>query len=480
MAATSITSGKGTKNDCILVLTHELLDQEGLPIDLSSQQLAYINSRLQQNHSLTTLDLLGSYLFVCQQPTDEEGYKNAEALRNIGHQITQTLNQNNNKRIVLHELPQATEHLLYIAEGIALSNYQFLKYKLNQEEQRNALQEILIAGGDHLQTEIQKMNNLIGGTSAARNLVNEPLSYLTAEQLSKEIEMLAQEAGFEVDVFHKQKIEELGMGGLLSVNRGSMTPPTFNILEWKPQQPVNDQPFILVGKGVVYDTGGMSLKSTANAMDFMKADMGGAATVIGTLYATAKSALPVHVIGLVPATDNRPGQNAFVPGDVITMYDGSSVEVMNTDAEGRLILADALTFAKDYNPSLVIDFATLTGSAARAIGSKGLVYMGTADERIKDQLENSGRKVYERLVEFPFWEEYRTHLQSDIADLKNVGGAEAGAIVAGKFLQHFIDYPWLHFDIAGPAFLHHNDRYRGKNGTGVGVRLMHNFLAAQA
>ncbi len=270
------------------------------------------------------------------------------------------------------------------------------------------------------------------------------------------------------------------MGGLLAVNQGSIEPPTFTDMEWKPKRAVNKKPFVLVGKGVVYDTGGLSLKPTLNSMDYMKCDMAGGAVVGSTLYAIAKAKLPVHIIGLVPATDNRPDGNAYTPGDVVTMYSGLTVEVLNTDAEGRMILADALHFAKQYHPELVMEFSTLTGAAAVAVGHFGIVCMGNADNRVKKELHESANHVYERLVEFPFWDEYDELLKSDIADIKNIGGAAAGAITAGRFLSKFVDYPYMHFDIAGPAFNRTYDSYRNKNATGVGVRFMFEFFRNKA
>ena len=216
------------------------------------------------------------------------------------------------------------------------------------------------------------------------------------------------------------------MGGLLAVNLGSKHPPTFSILEWKPAKAKNKKPIVLVGKGVVYDTGGLSLKPTANSMDMMKSDMAGAATVIGTMMAVAQAKLPIHVIALVPSTDNRPGHDAYVPGDVIRMYSGSTVEILNTDAEGRLILADALHYAKKYDPELVLDFATLTGSAARAVGPEAICYMGNTDRSVKEQVESSGHAVHERLIEFPLWKEYGEYLKSNVADLKNLGAILPG------------------------------------------------------
>jgi leucyl aminopeptidase len=208
----------------------------------------------------------------------------------------------------------------------------------------------------------------------------------------------------------------------------------------------------------------------------MKSDMAGAAVTGSVMYAIAREKLPVHVIALVPATDNRPDGNAYTPGDVITMMSGLKVEVLNTDAEGRMILADALHYAKRFKPELVMEFSTLTGAAAAAIGHYGIVCMGKCDEVILKKLKESGNNVYERLAEFPFWDEYDELIKSDIADIKNIGGATGGAITAGRFLQRFVDYPYMHFDIAGPSFTKSNDSYRGKNGTGSGVRFIYDFL----
>lgn len=363
------------------------------------------------------------------------------------------------------------------AEGIVLANYQFLKYVSNKEKLQSSLRQINLLEEHISNKNVTLLNCILEGICTARNLVNEPLSYLTAPQLSKEIEALGSAAGFSVKVLDKAAIKELKMGGLLAVNQGSNTPPTFSILEWKPDQINNQKPIVLVGKGVVYDTGGVSLKPTTNSMDFMKCDMAGSAAVIGTIYALAKANCPIHVIGLVPATDNRPGVDAYVPGDVITMHSGSTVEVMNTDAEGRMLLADALHYAKEYNPELVIDVATLTGSAAHAIGNQGAVFMGTAPNTTKNALQLAGLETHERLVEFPLWDEYEDMLKSDVADLKNLGGSSAGAITAGKFLEHFTDYSWIHIDMAGMAFMHHEDAYRVKGGTGYGVQLLFNFLS---
>jgi leucyl aminopeptidase len=208
--------------------------------------------------------------------------------------------------------------------------------------------------------------------------------------------------------------------------------------------------------------------------------MAGAATVAGAIAAVARARLPLHVVALVPATDNRPGGNAITPGDVIRMHGGLTVELMNTDAEGRLILADALSYGERYDPALVITVATLTGAAARAIGSQGSVVMGTADEKTFARLAEAGDLVHERTARFPFWPEYERELESPIADLKNLGGDSAGAITAGKFLARFTTRPLIHMDIAGTAFLSKADQYRPRGGTGVGVRLLYRFLERMA
>lgn len=406
---------------------------------------------------------------VLKKDADPESY---EVARKAGATLAGWLNSHRVKAVQIEGVQAEM-----IAEGCALGNYKYTELFSKPEKKKNALVDIHVP--DLSEEAYQDVSIRVEATCVARDLVNAPVLQLNAEKLAYTAKKLGEECGFQVEIFNKKKIESLKMGGLLGVNKGSPDPPTFSIMEYKPDNPRNSKPIILVGKGVVYDTGGLSLKPST-AMDTMKSDMGGSAAVIGTMVAVSKAKLDVHVIGLVPATDNRPGGNAITPGDVITMYDGTTVEVMNTDAEGRLILADALHYAKKFNPKLVIDLATLTGAAARAIGTQGIVAMGNADNKVFDQLSDSGARVHERLAIFPFWKEYSKMLKSDIADMKNIGGPEAGAITAGKFLEHFTDYPYVHFDIAGPAFLSSPDGYRTKGGTGVGVRILYDFIKNKA
>lgn len=413
------------------------------------------------------------FVFFNQKETAD---KQAESLRKQGAQLQKTINQQKTTELTLINCSSNKDAAFHFAEGLTLASYQFLKYKSDAKQLKNSLQNIYFDKQSILPKQLELLQVTMDAMAHVRNLVNEPLQYLTAEQFSKDIETLGKEGKFRVTVLEKAKIEQLKMGGILAVNRGSILPPTFTIMEHRPTKPINKKPIVLVGKGIVYDTGGLSLKPTANSMDLMKSDMSGGALVTGIMYVAGMLDLPIHLIALVPATENRPGVNAYVPGDVITMYDGTTVEVLNTDAEGRLVLADALHYAKKYQPELVMDFATLTGAASRAIGDYGIVCMGNAEDKIKNQLKKSGDAQHERLAEFPFWEEYAALLKSDIADLKNIGGAEGGAITAGKFLEHFVAYPWMHFDIAGVSFHTKAKDYRPSGGTAYGLRMIIDFL----
>ena len=454
-----------------------LKDQQELSeLSLNEAEQQWVTGKLEQEKSIIPINRYNSFLFIVKINEKDEQHKTIEAYRKAGHELSGQLRKESIREIQLAGKGVALENGLALLEGLMLSAYSFEKYKSKKTEPSKLLERVNFNHPEVREEQLKELSQLALATWVARDLVNEPAIYLSATQLSRDIEQLGEEAGFNVEVFEEAKIQSLKMGGLLAVNAGSQQPPTFTILEYKPEKAVNSQPVVLVGKGVVYDTGGLSLKPTAGSMDMMKSDMAGAAAVVGALYAVASNNLPVHVVGLIPATDNRPGENAITPGDVISMCNGKTVEILNTDAEGRLILADALTYASRYNPMLVIDLATLTGAAVRAIGPEGIVCMGTAEQEQKQALFRAGNQVYERLVEFPLWEEYEKQIESDIADIKNIGGTNAGATTAGMFLKHFISYPWMHLDIAGPAFLTRPDSYRGKGGTGAGVRLLYQFI----
>jgi len=456
-------------------------DQEAGTIIRDKKQLSHASERLKKKKEVTLLNPYDPLeMLVALDSSDVPKNSRLESARKAASGVHSVLKDLDLASVTVYNEGVEQEECIAFAEGLALSSYQFRKYLTGDSVEAHKLEEIGLVDTGLTDLHVENLQNLVRAVYLTRNLVNEPLSYLTAVQLSNEIESMGKEAGFSVEVFNKKKIESLKMGGLLAVNKGSVDPPTFSILTWKPEAAVNKHPVVLVGKGVVYDTGGLSLKPTQDSMDYMKCDMGGAAAVAGAMYALAKNSLPVWVVGLIPATDNRPDGNAYVPGDVVSMYDGTTVEVLNTDAEGRMLLADALSYARQYDPELVIELSTLTGSAQMAIDKYGMVGMGNASREVMETLKESGEYTSERIAEFPFWDEYRELLKSDIADLKNIGGKYAGAITAGKFLEHFTDYPYIHLDIAGPAYNKAPFNYRGKGGSGIGVRILFNYFLSRS
>ncbi len=445
---------------------------------LTKEQINYINNDINiNNKKFICINTLSRFVYVMIIDNEKNHYSVLEQIRKHGATIADSINNEKYSSFcIINELSNA-DYSLALAEGASLGNYQFIKHKPSAKKTANTLKTIYVIDKKITTTHLSNLSIAIDATLKARDLVNEPVNKLNATELANAFKSMGKSAGFKVEVFNKAKIKQLKMGGLLAVNQGSVDPPTFSIMEYKPKNAKNKKPYVLVGKGVVYDTGGLSLKPTPNSMDLMKCDMAGAATVGCAMYAIAKAKLNVHVIALVPSTDNRPGFNAFAPGDIITMMDGSTVEMLNSDAEGRMILADALHYAKRYNPELTIELSTLTGAAAAAIGQYGIVSMGTATDEQKTKLTVSGLRMHERLAEFPFWDEYDELIKSDIADQKNLGGPYGGAITAGKFLVKYTNYPYMHFDIAGPAFVSAKDSYRGKGGTGYGVRLLFDFFS---
>lgn len=447
--------------------------------ELSKSESRFIQDEFKKGIDFIELNQLTRKIFVVVVSEKSKYHLTLEAFRNAGNQMLNVLNRNKSKEIVLCT-SISKEYTSSFIEGFVLSNYRFDKYLTKKEDYSKVLK---IQHASLSKNDLLEITNVCEGTFACRDLVNEPVWFLNTQQYAKEMIKLGKLSGFKVEILNKKKIESLKMGGLLAINKGSIDPPTFNILEWKPTNRKNTKPLILVGKGIVFDTGGLSLKPTPNSMDLMKSDMGGSAAVVGAMYSIAKSNLPYHIIGLIPVTDNRPGENAVAPGDIITMFDKTTVEVLNTDAEGRVVMADALSYAKKYKPETVIDIATLTGSAIKSIGIRASVIVGN-DDKLQQELAKCGEKVYERLAILPFWEDYAEEMKSTIADLNNLGSSNAGAITAGKFLEHFVDnggnsYPWAHIDIAGPSFLGKENTYRPAGGTGVGVRLIYDYVKSK-
>ncbi|MDT8393778.1 MAG: leucyl aminopeptidase [Bacteroidales bacterium] len=443
---------------------------------LTEEERSFVRKQVKkQEKDFITINRLNKFVFLQFVNKKKTGHHSLEEMRKAGNKIYNLLAESKEESVTIIDFTAKGMRVLALAEGMSLSSYQFLKYKTGKDDKPSSLKELKILSHAIKKEDAQHLNILRDAVFRCRDMVNEPVVELNAEKLAETIKEMGIECGARVEVMGKKKIESLKMGGLLAVNKGSFDLPTFTVMEWKPMEPVNEKPYVLVGKGIVYDTGGMNIK-TGNYMENMKSDMAGAATMASVLYAIARSRLNVHVIALIPATDNRLNGNAYVSGDVVTMHNGMTVEVINTDAEGRMILADALSYAKNYKPELVIDAATLTGAASRAIGKYGVVAMQADADKPMEKLKDAGEAVYERIAEFPFWEEYAELIKSEIADIKNIGGSDAGMITAGKFLQKFTAYPFIHLDIAGPAFIDKKDKYMTAGGTGFGVRLLVEFF----
>jgi len=471
----SISKVSNISSDASLIYIITDLSQLGAA-EVSDKELAYIKKRVKtdKNQKRFFLNRLDQMVAIIISDPSIKRTDHLEKIRREGAAVWQKMKEEESYFLGIVNYTNDPEVTLACAEGIVLNSYSFSKYKT--EGAKSTSIQLVLSDEQVTEAQISELNYLCEAVFLSRDLVNEPVGTLTSVRLGEVVQELSAKYGFTSEVYGKTKIEALKMGGLLGVNQGSIDPPTFSILEWKPENTINTEPYVLVGKGVVFDTGGVNLKTPAGSMDTMKCDMGGAAAVIGAISAIALNKLPVHVVGLIPATDNRLNGNTIVPGDVLTMHNGKTVEVMNTDAEGRLILGDALSFSEKYKPKLVIDLATLTGNAAIALGAHGTVGMGTADEEVMSSLKEAGEDVCERIVWFPFWSEYDELIKSEVADIKNVGGRDGGAITAGKFLAHFVTSPWIHLDIAGPAFITSSDSYRPVGGTAVGVRMLYRFF----
>ena len=363
-----------------------------------------------------------------------------------------------------------------IAEGLAQGVWQYNEMKQRDEDNKKpSLDRLDILASDNTNEwqEGHRRGAAVGaGQTFARSIQVLPGNICTPTYLGNVARDLAQRHGFEATILDKAAIVKEKMGALLSVAQGSAEEPRFIALEYKGS---GSPPVVLVGKGVTFDTGGISIKPAQN-MEDMKYDMSGAAAVLGTFEALGRLKPKVHVVGLIPSTENMPSGTAVKPGDVVTSHLGKTIEVINTDAEGRLILCDALSYARRYKPAAVIDIATLTGAIVVALGHSAAGVMGS-DDRLVEELRAAGEKAGERVWPLPLWDDYRDLMKSDIADVKNSGGRPAGSISAGWFLREFVDgFPWAHLDIAGTAYSDREDPARVKGPTGMGVRLFMEFV----
>jgi len=363
-----------------------------------------------------------------------------------------------------------------ICEGVFLTQYNTKKYYSKQEY--HSFDEIIFFTDSpkytHEANEALKDAKIVcDAVLVARDLENEPSNYLYPEKFAEFVKKSSLKAGYQVTIFDEKKISQLNMGGVLAVGKGSHNSPKFLILQYFGSNK-SEKPVVLVGKGVTFDSGGISLKP-ALGMEAMKMDMGGAAAVVGAFEAVARLKSKINLIGLIPAVENMPSGHAYKPGDVIKSYSGKTIEIENTDAEGRLILADALEYAANYKPKVVIDICTLTGAAVICFGHLLAGLMGN-DKELKSKIFEAGEKTSERVWELPIYDEYDKLMNSEIADIKNTGPArQAGTIMGGIFLKKFVDnkFPWAHLDIASVAFnvAESQEEYQQTGATGFGVRL---------
>jgi leucyl aminopeptidase len=454
-------------------------DQVPERLKLGKSEIDYAQTQLKAREEYVFINSYNRCTYLIRLKDGISHFKVREELRRTSYNLRKLIKGNNHSELVITSDKAYAGAVEDFTEGLLLSFYSFEKYKTKADDTKNFYPSKLLLHGELTDSDLKWLVDITDAVYFTRNLIIEPVNQLNATALAEEIKKTGDSAGFKVEVLTKGKIEALKMGGLLAVNKGSVDPPVFCILEWHPANCLNNKPIVLIGKGIVYDTGGLNIK-TGEFMSGMNGDMAGAATVTGVMYTIAKTGIPLHIVGLIPSTDNRPGGNAYTQGDIITMFNKMTVEIGNTDAEGRLILADAISYASKYSPELIIDVATLTGSAAMTFGNQAIAVMTNADRKYINLLEECGNDVYERIAELPFWDEYGELLKSDIADLRNIGGREAGAIIAGKFLERFAEYPLIHMDIAGTEMLKKDDYYRLKSGVGSGLRLLATFLRRMA
>ena len=363
------------------------------------------------------------------------------------------------------------------AEGVFYGNYSFDKYK-TEEKKKQSLEVLICYQNKSIAEKAAASARIImDGVNFTRDLQNEPSANLTPAELALRIKKQLGKEKIKITVFDEKEIKKRKMGGVLAVGSGSSNPPRFIVIEYKPASKTKLKKIVLVGKGVTFDSGGISIKPAADMWE-MKADMSGAAVVAGTILAAATSKLPVEITGVIAAVENMPSGTAFKPGDIVKTASGKTIEIDNTDAEGRVTLSDAIDYASKLKPDAIIDLATLTGAVVVALG-EFVAGLFTKDETLAEVLYNAGLKTNDRVWRMPMWDEYAKLNKSEIADVKNLGGRWGGAISAAKFLEVFVDkkIPWAHLDIAGPAIANGYNNYTKTYMTGYGVRLLLEFLS---
>ena len=369
-----------------------------------------------------------------------------------------------------------------VTEGALLGLYSFRRH-ITKEAEHGEIKQLLIVGDDETKLSIleqgcHKGKVLAEATNLARDMVNEPANYMTPNHMAEMAAKLAETYGLELSVLEREQMQELGMGALLGVAQGSRQPPKFIVLHYRGDDSTG-RDLALVGKGITFDSGGISIKPSEK-MDEMKGDMAGGAAVMAAISAIAQLKPKINVTAIIPATENLPGGSALKPGDILTAMNGKTIEIVSTDAEGRLILADALSYAKKLGAELMVDVATLTGACRIALGDVCTGGFGNNQELV-DKVIAAGAEAGELIWQMPMYEEYKEQNKSDVADIKNIGGKYGGAITAAQFLAEFVgDTPWVHLDIVGTSLSEKEQTYRVKGATGVPVRTLVNLTLSLA
>lgn len=366
-----------------------------------------------------------------------------------------------------------------MVEGAGLALYRFSKYKVKEDTNAKYIDEVRIVDEERetfRETEkgVLEGKIIFGSVNFARDLVNHPANDMTPTILAETAKKMAKTNRIKCTVLSRPQLKKLGMGAFLGVSQGSQEPPRFIILEYHGGKR-GERPAVIVGKSITFDSGGISLKPS-EGMGKMKYDMSGGAITLGVLRAASMLRIPLNLVGLLPATENMPSGTAIRPGDILRSMSGRTIEIISTDAEGRLALADALYYATRYKPKWIIDIATLTGACVIALGNHAIGMLGN-DKELKERVTRAGEDVWERVWEMPLWDDYFEQIKSPIADLKNSGGREGGVMTAALFLSKFVEgYPWVHLDIAGVAWNDKEKAYIPVGGSAIGVRLLVQFL----
>jgi len=483
MIQINVASRKQANTSVLAISPEKLLTSSGK----SAQNNASISNFLASNEHQgdfgfirTVYDANERIVFV---GTGEIEKLSLQKLRALSSKTAQEINKSSMSQVDIFlteiDIPEASlaDKVQAIAEGIWLGLYTFDHHQTKEKKETVSLETVNIVIDENIheaESALAAAKAIAAGTIFARNLGNEPGNVCTPEYLGAQAAALSH-PNLKVTVMDKEDIIDAGFTALLAVNQGSAKEPRFIVMEYNGGES-GDAPIALVGKGLTFDAGGISIKPSAS-MDEMKFDMCGSAAVLGIFKAITEMNLPANVLGVIPSTENLLGGAAYKPGDIIKTYKGITIEVLNTDAEGRVILSDALAYAVEQKPAEIIDFATLTGACVIALGGQATGLIGTG-ETIKEGLKAAGQRTHDRVWELPMFEEYQEQIDSKIADIKNTGGREAGTITAACFLSRFVDdIPWAHLDIAGTAWnMKGTDISPVGGATGAGVRLVVDYL----